>query len=170
MRNELHEAFLYATPLVPVILQSWLIFRYRSQMKDVLPEPANDREGHRTFLITFAGFSFTGLLGLVALSSDISQRVMPIWFCLLSFLSFLAAYNLQAYKSHRWHDHIGNMLADISTLCLVLSIVSLVIAHDGLSVQFKCLVAVASAFVWSVDFVIRFCIIKNFLSDRSQGR
>ena len=59
-------AIFLAPLLVGGVARLVLMWPFRRQMQEVLPEEANEREAHRTLFIALAGFSFAALLGVVA--------------------------------------------------------------------------------------------------------
>jgi hypothetical protein len=133
-------------------------------MRTALNEEAADRDGHRSLVVAFAGFSFAGILGLVALPGDLSDRALPIWYMLISFIAYLGALNLQDYKSYRWHDHVGDALIETATLGLLLSIMSFIL-NSGLSLTFKIGSSILTFLVWLIDFCIRIRFNYRYLSN-----
>jgi hypothetical protein len=155
--------FLYLIPFMPLAPRLWLVAKFHSKMGKALGEGAADREGHRSLVVALAGFSFTGLLGLVALPGALTERALPIWYVLISFVAYLGALNLQDYKSHRWHDQIGDALTEIATLGLILSVVSFVLNSD-LDIAFRVAATGLAVSVWLMDFVIRIVFNYQYLS------
>jgi hypothetical protein len=123
-------------------------------MRNHLDEPANDRANHRSLIVALAGFSFAGLLALVALPGSLSERALPIWFVLISFLSYLATLNLQGYKAYRWHDQIGDALYEMAALGLIASVITFVLKSE-LPLAFRTIATTLAASVWLIDFIIR---------------
>jgi len=136
-------------------------------MSEFLSEEASDRETHRSLLGTLCGFSFTGLLALVALPGDLKNRALPIWYILVSFVSYLGALNLQGYKSHRWHDQIGDALTETASLGLIASVIGFIVSSD-LALGFRIFASVLSGAVWLFDFSIRFRYSRDFLRAKEQ--
>jgi hypothetical protein len=131
-------------------------------MSELLPDAAIDREGHRTLIVAMAGFSFAGLLALVALPGALTERQLPIWYVLISFLSYLGALNLQGYKAFRWHDHVGDALSEVASLGLIASVMAFIL-NSELSLAFR-IVAVSMAIVaWLLDFGIRLRFLVSYL-------
>lgn len=85
-------------------------------------------------------------------------------------LALLAVLNLQAYKSKRWHDMLGDALLECATLCLIASVVGF-IAKSDLSSPFRIASVGLGALVWLTDFVIRFKCSLEFLQakERTDG-
>ncbi len=62
----------YVLPLIPVLSRTALSLKFKNQMNELLLEPELDREAHRTLIIPLAGFSFTGLMGIMVV--DLTLR------------------------------------------------------------------------------------------------
>jgi hypothetical protein len=150
---ECHD-LLYFLPLLPFLWRGTLACCYWPLMGDSLPEQVTARDSHRTLLAALAGFSFAGLLGLVALPGELSTRPLPVWFMLVSFIGLLGALNLQGYKAFRWHDEIGDALMETGTLGMILSVISFIAASD-LSFGLKLSSALVAATMWTADALIR---------------
>lgn len=148
------ELLQYALPSLPLLSRVIVIIRFKAFMRDALSEEANDRSNHRTLIVALAGFSFTGLLGLVALPGALSERALPIWYILVSFLSYFSALNLQGYKAYRWHDQIGDALYDMASLCLIASVITYILKSE-LPLAFRIIATALAVIVWVIDFSIR---------------
>ena len=85
------ENLWYVLPAVPLVLRALLAISFSHYMGQAIPEAALDRADHRTIVFALAGFSFAGLLGLVALPGSLNERSLAIWYVLLSFLACLAS-------------------------------------------------------------------------------
>ena len=162
------ENLWYVLPAVPLVLRALLAISFSHYMGQAIPEAALDRADHRTIVFALAGFSFAGLLGLVALPGSLNERSLAIWYVLLSFLALLAVLNVQAYKSKRWHDMLGDALLECATLCLIASVVGF-IAKSDLSLQFSVISVVLGAIVWLTDFIIRFWSSLEFYQSKENA-
>jgi hypothetical protein len=156
--------FLYGIPLVPFFPRVITIFCFGSATRDLLPEPAADREQHRNLILVLAGFSFTGLLGLAvapltATEPTARQQLqhvlqLPTYFLLTSFLFYVFALNLQAYKQTWRHDLLGDAMIDGAALSLLSSI--MVIVWDASNnLAFSTLISVFAGSIWITDEIIR---------------
>jgi len=148
------ELLPYALPFLPLLGRMIIIVRFKHYMGDNLDEAAIDRTNHRSLIVALAGFSFAGLLALVALPGHLSERALPIWYVLVSFLSYLATLNLQGYKASRWHDQIGDALYEMAALGLIASVITFVLKSE-LPLAFRTIATVLAASVWMFDFIIR---------------
>lgn len=162
------EGFCYFLPAIPLVIRLVLAISFFTYMSEAIPDAALDRTDHRTIVFALAGFSFAGLLGLVALPGSLSERSLAIWYVLLSFLALLAVLNLQAYKSKRWHDMLGDALLECATLCLIASVVGF-IARSDLSSSFRITCVCLGAMVWLTDFIIRFSCSLEFLQAKESA-
>jgi hypothetical protein len=118
-------------------------------------------------LVALSGFSFAGLIGLVALPGDLLGRQLSIWYVLLSFLSYLAALNLQGYKALRWHDHAGDALSDIASLGLIASVLAFVLKSD-FALPFRIAATSIAAVAWGLDFVLRLRFTATYLNAKEK--
>lgn len=156
---------LYAVPLIAFVPRITTIIRFREATSGVVPEPAAEREQHRSFILVMAGFSFTGLLGLAVAPlavTDMNARAtlqhalqLPTYFLLTSFLFYMVALNLQAYKQRWWHDLLGDALIDGASLSLLSSII-VIVWHSSANVRFTIFIGVLAMAIWVGDQVIRF--------------
>ena len=158
----------YLFPFLPLIPRGILAIWFRQHMRDVLGGPAIDRANHRTLLAALAGFSFAGLLALVALPGMLTERQLPIWYMLVSFLAYLAVLNLQGYKAVRWHDHIGDALYEIASLGLVAAILAFIL-KSHLALPFRIAATSIAAIVWTVDFVLRLSFTVSYLRAKEKN-
>jgi len=153
----------YALPFMPMLGRGLIIIRYKRYMRDALNEGAIDRANHRSLIAALAGFSFAGLLALVALPGSLLERALPIWYVLLSFLSYLAALNLQGYKALLWHDQIGDALFEISSLGLIASVITFILKSE-LPTAFHIIATALALSVWALDYLIRIHFTVDYLS------
>ena len=139
-------------------------------MEEILSEAENDRETHRSLILAFAGFSFTGAFALIVLEPTLRIMVQnPVLFLLVSFLVYLWALNLQSYKSYRWQDQVSTALLDTGSLCLVLALVSLLFSSNFES-SFIGLTSGLAVLVWISDYIIRFCIDLKYMQKRDKKK
>lgn len=148
---------------IPILTRLIIINFFSIQMSDRLKEGELDRDSNRDHIKTFAGFSFTGLLGLIIVTSQLEQDfTISIILLFVSFLSFLTSLNIQGYKSIRFWDQIGTMITEIGTLALTLSLLSLMWQVDvNPSVRYP--IAFFAIFLWIVDHIIRIYLYSNYL-------
>ncbi|MBW2620863.1 MAG: hypothetical protein JRC56_05985 [Deltaproteobacteria bacterium] len=91
-------------------------------MSEIPSEEEQDRESHRSHILTLAGFSFTGLLAIAVLDATLVQDFrFAVYYLLVSFLCYLSALNFQGYKSKRWHDQLATALMDVASLSLMIN-------------------------------------------------
>lgn len=155
-------------PFLPLIPHVIIAVRFRKLMGDPLSELAIDRNNHRALIVALAGFSFTGLLGLVALPGSLTERALPIWYMLISFLSYLEALNLQAYKVFRWHDHVGNSFFDIASLGLITSVMAFIMKSE-LAFSFRLAATIIATAAWLIDFIFRLYLDFNYLRKKENN-
>jgi hypothetical protein len=153
----------YFVPLVPLLGRAVMTAKFRHFMAKGMKEATAAREAHRSFIITLTGFSFTGLLAIAVVDSSIQQSLhLSVYYLLISFLCYLFALNLQSYKTHWWHDQLGDFLVEAATLSLLLSVVAIVWTSkqpDG----FKYLITILALAVWLLDHIIRIAILWQYL-------
>lgn len=153
----------YAVPLLPLLVRAILTRRFHQSMVEYLPEEAQEREQHRSLILTLAGFSFTGLLALVVLDSALAQRFrLPIFYLLTSFLSYMWALNLQGYKARRWHGSLAVGLVEVGSLSLLLSVIALLWAPT-FERSFAAGLSTFACIVWGLDFVLRLTFEYRYL-------
>jgi hypothetical protein len=130
-------------------------------MSEVLEEGEMDRDTHRSIILALGGFSFAGALGLAATAvavSDLSIRQnlqFPIFYLIMSFLSYLFALNIQGYKFFRWLDQLSDLLMELASLLLLLSVVALV-RLSNLDANGSTLIGIITIGGWMLNESIRF--------------
>ena len=120
-----------------------------------LPEEAQARDLQRSTILALAGFSFTAIVGIALL--DDKNRValeLPTWYVVVSFVSFLAAANLQSYKSTVWQNQVSAGLVECGALSLTLAVIALVYITQ-FSSSMKLSVAILGSGVWALDHLVR---------------
>lgn len=162
--------FLYALPALPVVTRLLLLVYWDWLMTPRVPEAAQERDLHRGTILSLAGFSFTAVAALAVL--DATSRLglqTSIWFSLVSFLSYVAASNLQSYKSRRWHGQLESALTEMASLSLILTLITLLFGAN-LEEHFVYAASVAALIPWALDHTIRLSLDWQYLSalDESQ--
>jgi len=159
---EAKDAVWYAIPWIPFLTRSLLSLVYRQHMRETLPEEALDRDSYRTMILAFAGFSFTGLLGVAVVDSMVRylDLRMSSYFLMVSFVTFLAAYDLQGYKCFRWQDQLGDALVESARLALIFSVLVVEARHANPAFM---VVTMGALVLFSVDHLTRLYIVGRFL-------
>jgi ABC-type spermidine/putrescine transport system permease subunit I len=154
----------YLIPFIPLITRTGLAIRWRNKMKIAIPEEAQARNEQRATVLSLAGFSFTVVSAIVLLDNNSEHKMkLAVWFVLVSFVVFLAAANLQSYKSVFIDTMIYSALVEIGTLSLSLALAAL-ICRTSYDDNFKTLVISFMLSVWVIDHVIRLRIEESILS------
>ena len=139
----------------PVLTRAVLLTRFWRLAPDYLKPAELDRESHRGYILTLAGFSFTGLLGLAVLDQATQQNLeLATLFLVVSFGSFMFALDVQSYKARRWQDDLATAAVDVARLGMLLSVLAVLFAGPR-SRSLK-LAAWIVVIVWLVDHVTRF--------------
>jgi len=153
----------YFLPLFPIVTRGILYLKFQKRMKDVLSPEELDKESHRTYIMTLAGFSFSGLLAMAVLDTALRQDYrLAIYYLFLSFLGYLFGLNLQSYKAKRWQDQLATASTDMASLCLVLSILSILMTQN-FSRSFACPLSIAAILIWLVDHGLHFGFMWGYL-------
>jgi hypothetical protein len=114
-----------------------------------------DKESHRIYILSMAGFSFSGLLAIVVLDISLSKDFhFAVYYLLMSFLFYLVSLNLQSYKARRWQDQLATALMDSASLCLILSVLS-ILDPQNFGKYFSYILIVMALLIWFIDHVIR---------------
>lgn len=171
--------FLYAIPLIPFVMRVLVIYRFRNATDDRLPEPAAGREEHRNFILVLAGFSFTGLLGLAVAPLAMTEPAvrerlqhdlqLPTYLLLASFLFYMFALNLQAYKQRWRHDLVGDALVDGAALSLLSSII-VIVWDASRNLNFTILIGLFAGSIWAVDHAIRIRLTWRIFRDKEKKK
>lgn len=123
------------------------------------------REDHRAHIMRFTGFTFTVLLALILLDSTKEINLcFSIYYIFVSFILFLFSYNLQGYKDKRWHDYVGTASAETATLCLILTVLSLLLSSN-LPQLLIIVLTFLSLLIWIIDHFLRINFSYNFLKE-----
>lgn len=156
----------YFLPAIPLATRFLLCLRWRTLMAERLPELAQERDIHRTFIFSLAGFSFTAVAGFAVLDSAARVTLqLPTWYMLASFVSLLGSLNLQSYKSRRWQNQLATALLEVGTLSLMFALVALLFsAHFGC--EFQWIATAVTLGSWWTDHVIRIRLDYKYLARR----
>lgn len=154
----------YLYPVFPLLSRAVLCGRQRQLMSDVVPEAAQERDVHRTFIFSLAGFSFTAVAGLAVLDGSLRIGLkLPTWYVFVSFVVFISSLNVQSYKVTRLHNQIATSLQEVGVLSLMLALIALLFTADFGSLYQWSGAALALG-TWSIDHAIRWRIDDRFLS------
>ncbi len=155
----------YFAPLVPLITRSILCMRWRRLMSTDIPEAAQERDVHRGFILSLAGFSFTAVAGLAVLDSPTRVSLqLPTWYVLASFVSLLSSLNLQSYKVTRWQNQMATALLEVGTLSLMLAVVALLFTASFGRV-FQLSAGTITLSLWFIDHLVRLSLDSRYLSE-----
>lgn len=133
-------------------------------MGEDLSEQAQERDVHRTFIFSLAGFSFTAVAGFAALESSLRVGLqLPTWYVLASFVAFIASLNMQSYKVKRWQNQLATAMLEIGTLSLMLALVALLFTAPFGRIFQWCATAI-TLLTWYVDHVVRMMIDNKYLA------
>lgn len=156
----------YIIPIFPLIIRFLFISVMKGNLKEILKEEENDRAEIRSYILALGGFSFTALVGFIVLEPAIKQNIQfSIYYVFISFISYFFALNLQGYKSKRWHDIISDALIETASLCLILTVISLLFVSN-LNEMFTYIISILAIFIWLIDFIIRLNIQINYLNQK----
>jgi hypothetical protein len=161
--------FYYCAPLAPLFSRGLLCVRFLRQMNDLQTDAEQAREAHRAYIFPLAGFSFSALLALVVLDATLNIGLdLPIYYLLISFLCYLIAINLQAYKIARWIDQVATTAMDIGTLSLLFSLVSLIFIK-AFGYYLLPTLSILAITAWVIDHTIRLHFIWLYLREKEKG-
>jgi len=154
---------LYFLPFLPFLTRGILCYRFRTKMTISLRNQELDKESHRTYILAMAGFSFSGLLAMVVLDVSLPQDFhFAVYYLLISFLSYIVSLNLQGYKALRWQDQLATAFMDSASLCLILSVLSILYSQNFVK-SFAYTLTIIAISIWLIDHVIRLRIWWKFL-------
>jgi len=163
------EILFYCVPLFPIFIRGIFALQLKNQLNEILSEEELDKENIRNLILALEGFSFTALLAFVLLEPNIKQNLtFPIYFIFISFMFYMVALNLQGYKLTRWQDIISDTLMETASMCLILTVVSLIFI-SGLNVLFIYLLSIIGIGAWITDFLIRLKIQFNYINERERN-
>jgi len=148
----------YLAPAVPLVTRFLLAASWHRVMVKNMPEPTNERDLHRSTLLSLAGFSFTAAAGLAVLDANLKLNLqLPIWYVLVSFVAYMTALNLQAYKASYLHDQLSSALMEGGNLSLMLALITLLIGA-GFPEWFQYMAGALALGSWLIDHLIRLAI------------
>ncbi len=158
----------YMVPLVPLVTRFVLGLYWHRLMPEMLPEEAHERDLHRATILGLAGFSFTAAAGLAVLDANtLAGLQLPIWYVVVSFVSFISALNLQSYKASRAQDQFATALIEAGTLSLTLTLVTLLLGANFTPWFNYSATSVALA-AWGLDHIIRLRIEHSYFKERDE--
>lgn len=158
----------YIVPLVPLLTRFALGLYWHGLMSETLPEKAQERDLHRATILGLAGFSFTAAAGLAVLdASTLASLQLPIWYVMVSFVSFIGALNLQSYKATRAQDQLATALIEVGTLSLTLTLVTLLLGAK-FAPWFNCSASFLALGAWGLDHTIRLRIEHSYFAEREK--
>jgi len=152
----------YIIPLLPIFTRGFLLIKFRSQMKEKLSDREKDKETHRIYIMSLAGFSFSALLALVLLDAKFQKDLqLSIFYLFLSFLGYLFALNMQSYKEFWWQDQLATAATELGSLCLVLSIIGILLTNN-FNRSFALSLSGLGIIIWLADHLFRIYIVYKF--------
>lgn len=134
-----------------------------------MPDGAKKINEARSYLSFFVGLSFAGIWALAAMQGNASDRLHALWYMLFSFFFSALALEMQSYKRFWWQDELSLSFFDVSTVCLMLSVVSLIWSMD-LPISFKAFAAAISWFFWGIDFFTKIKLAENYWKHPNAGK
>jgi len=156
----------YILPFFPIVTRGILYLKFQKEMNDILEKEELNKESHRTYIMTMAGFSFTGLLAMVVLDATRPQGYQfTIYYLFMSFLGYIFALNLQSYKAKRWQDQLATASLDMASLCLILSILSILITNN-FSPAFAYPLSIVVILIWLIDHGLRLKFDSDYLKEK----
>jgi len=115
-----------------------------------------------------AGFSFSGLLAMAVIDTALQQDFhYSVFYLFLSFLCYMFALNLQGYKYIRWRDHLATALMDSASLCIILSVLSILYSQNFRKWLAHSL-AIGAILVWFIDHGLRIKLDYAFLKAKKE--
>lgn len=145
---------LYFLPFFPCIVYIFLLISVKDVLTGTLSSDERDTDRNRTVIGLMAGFAFAGITAISVLKNE--QKVefgleASLYYLVISFLCYLVAINLEAYKFFVYLSILGDLLvdiADLSLLCCVLSFVFIA----GYSERTKWLILGFVTLVWLLHY------------------
>ena len=162
------QAAPYAAPVLPAAVRLILAVRYRRFMAESLESNEQQQDEHRTVILALSGFSFTAALALPAYGVSATVDVLlPTFYVVLSFLCYVGALNMQAYKYARWNDQVASGLADVASFCLLAATIGMVSLLSPPPLYFLFLALVAFV-VWASDVYVRMRAWSSYFNARQE--
>jgi hypothetical protein len=159
----------YALPLLPFVMRTFYYIKYQDLMHAPMPDKEidADAEAYRPLILSLMGFSFTGSLALFVVDAKVQLQLdlqRPAFFLLVSFLSYFAVLNLQAYKSRKWQEYfIGQGLIEVASFSLIAALVSIVLSSDS-QLGYKITVTGLSCGIWLFEHIQRLRLVEQYFS------
>jgi hypothetical protein len=148
------------SPILVIVIRFAVLWPYRRVFAHEIPPDQLRPDVRQTIIITFAGFSFSGLLAVAAVDAATPLDLhVPAYYLLGSFLCYLVTMNLQDWKSRKWHEQVDRGLSDAASISLVLAVVSTYVdvGHNSFG---HVLLGIALG-VWGVDYSLRLAIVRR---------
>ena len=122
---------------------------------------------NRAIIPTLAGFSFSALLALTVVDAKVGDINLQFttYYTLLSFLSYLSAFNLQNYKLRKWHEQLDNALMEAASLSLLLAISSIILVSNDDRTLYKYGMVLLALGIWVVNEAVH-----GYLTWKTLGR
>ena len=160
----------YFLPLLPIISRTCLCLIYNGQMEEHLEEAELDRDAHRNVILPLAGFSFTGVVGLIVLDPKLRLNYkIAIFYLMISFLTYLFSLNIQGYKTKRWHDLLSTGVMESGSLSLILAACYLIGTQEFGEIYAAVLIFISLG-AWLTDHIIRLSIQWRYLKEKEKSR
>jgi hypothetical protein len=155
--------YVYLLPGFPLVTRSLLAASWHRLMATKVPEQANERDLHRSTLLSLAGFSFTVAAALAVVGQDMQQKLqLPFWYVLVSCIAYMASLNMQGWKASYLDDEIATSLLEAGNLSMMLALVALLVAGK-FSALFTYAAGALALGTWLIDHVIRLTIECRYL-------
>ena len=156
----------YLLPLFPIVTRGILYLKFQKKMNENMNKEGKDKESHRAYILTLAGFAFSGLLAMAVLDTALRQDYrLSIYYLFMSFLGYLFALNLQSYKEKWWQDQLATASTDMASLCLVLSILSILMTQN-FSRSFAYFLSIVAILIWLVDHSLHLVFMWRYFQRR----
>ena len=149
----------YLLPLAPFLTRLFLL-KYRKLLPEIVPPEDRQVDANRSLLTGFLSLTFAGLLALAIADARLKlNEPLPIYYILISFLSYYTAFSLQAYTFYRWTYLISETLMATASLSLMLCIAATAWLY-GTGIN-NWLVVTLTSSVWVVDEIAFLYLTKS---------
>lgn len=108
----------WAAPALPLLARAILVASAVGVARREIPQDAKRVEQHRSLITGLAAFSLAGF-ALVG-AQEKTQFAGPVFDITVSFLCFLSALAIQAWKAYWWHDLLADGFKDAATTSMIL--------------------------------------------------
>jgi hypothetical protein len=164
------EIFLYLLPLLPLLTRGAVAIVFYPLLLRPLNKGEQQRADYRSLVIGLMPISFAGLIALTIYDAKVATDAsfgFAGYYMLVSFLAFFLCLNIQSYKVREWHGQLGDVLLDVATLSMLLSIVA-ILFYGEQSGFFKAIFMTVALGGWLIDHAARLyfegCVLKGKLS------